>query len=160
MYWLNVPFFCFMQRFQGGDSDSCLTYRELHLIILISGYKRPPPLDPFLLEDRNGGQFLLISDQLQGTLLGRLSAAREPIQVQLNRTWVCSQSEQLYASETSEGHIGTQPQIITSPRKSSAEKWSASHTCSVRRGGILYSVSSQENMDSFFEMTIFSSAMR
>ncbi len=48
----------------------------------------------------------------------------------------------------------------SSPRKSSAEKWSASQTCSVRRGGILYSVSSQENMDSFLEMTIFSSAMR
>lgn len=49
---------------------------------------------------------------------------------------------------------------VSPPKKSSAEKWSASHTCRLRRGGILYSVSSQANMDSFLEMTIFSSAMR
>lgn len=51
-------------------------------------------------------------------------------------------------------------QLPTVPKKSSAEKWSASQTCRLRRAGILYSVSSQANMDSFFEMTIFSSAMR
>lgn len=35
------------------------------------------------------------------------------------------------------------------PRKSSAEKWSASHTCSSSRAGIFTSVSSQLNKDSF-----------
>lgn len=56
-----------------------LTYRELHLIVLISGYKRPPALDPFLFEDGNGGQLLLISDHVKGTLLGGLGATREPV---------------------------------------------------------------------------------
>lgn len=44
------------------------------------------------------------------------------------------------------------------PRKSSAEKWSASHTCSSNLAGILHSVSSHEKSDSFLDMTIFSSA--
>lgn len=56
-----------------------LTYRELHLIVLISGYKRPPALDPLLFEDGNGGQVLLISDHAKGALLGCLGTTREPI---------------------------------------------------------------------------------
>ncbi len=55
------------------------TYRELHLIVLISGYKWPPALDPLLFEDRNGGQLLLISDHVNRTLLGCLGATREPV---------------------------------------------------------------------------------
>lgn len=67
-----------------GDEPS---YRELHLIILIAGHKGPPPFDPFLFEDGNGGKLLLISDHVKGTLLGGLGATREPVQVELYRTW-------------------------------------------------------------------------
>lgn len=55
------------------------THRELHLIVLVSGHKRPPALHPLLFEDGDGGKLLLMSDHIQGTLLGRLGSAREPI---------------------------------------------------------------------------------
>lgn len=60
-------------------SPSSQTYRELHLVVLISGHERPPPFDPLLFEDGDGGQLMLISDHVKGTLLGRLGATREPI---------------------------------------------------------------------------------
>ena len=50
--------------------------------------------------------------------------------------------------------------IQTIPRKSSAEKWSASQTCRLSLAGILISVSSHENIVSFRELTIFSSATK
>lgn len=46
------------------------------------------------------------------------------------------------------------------PRKSSAEKWSASQTCRLSLAGILVSDSSQEKRDSFRDITIFSSATK
>ena len=46
------------------------------------------------------------------------------------------------------------------PRKSSAEKWSASQTWRLSRAGIFVSDSSQENNVSFRDITIFSSATR
>ncbi len=55
------------------------THRELHLIVLITGYKRPPALDPLLFEDGDGGQLLLVSDHVKGTLLGRLGATGKPV---------------------------------------------------------------------------------
>lgn len=55
------------------------TYRELHLVVFVTGHERPPALHPLLFEDRDGGKLLLMSDHIQGTLLGRLGPAREPI---------------------------------------------------------------------------------
>lgn len=55
------------------------TYRELHLIVFVAGHKRPPALHSLLFEDRDGGKLLLMPDHAQGTLLGRLGSAREPI---------------------------------------------------------------------------------
>lgn len=54
-------------------------YRELHLIILISSYKRPPSFHSLLFEDGNGGQLMLISDHVKGALFGCLCAPREPV---------------------------------------------------------------------------------
>lgn len=62
-----------------SSSPSSLTYRELHLVVLISGHEWPPAFDPLLFEDGNGGQLVLISDHVKGTLLGRLGATREPV---------------------------------------------------------------------------------
>ena len=49
---------------------------------------------------------------------------------------------------------------VMAPKKSSLEKWSASHTCKVNRAGTFEVVSSQENIDSFLEITTFSSAAK
>ena len=46
------------------------------------------------------------------------------------------------------------------PRKSSAEKWSASQTCRLSLAGIFVSDSSHENNVSFRDITIFSSATK
>lgn len=63
-----------------------VSYRQLNLIVLIPGHKRPPALHPLLLEDGNGGKLVLVFDHVEGTLLGRLGSAREPVQVQLDGT--------------------------------------------------------------------------
>ena len=49
---------------------------------------------------------------------------------------------------------------VMAPKKSSLEKWSASQTWRVSLAGTLEVVSSQENIDSFLEMTTFSSAAK
>lgn len=69
------------------------THCQLHLIVFIAGHERPPALHPLLLEDGDGGKLLLVADHVQGTLLGRLGSAREPIQVQLDGACLqtCSQ---------------------------------------------------------------------
>lgn len=63
-----------------------VSYRELNLVVLIPRHKRPPALHPLLLEDGNGWKLVLVFDHVEGTLLGRLGSAREPIEVQLDRT--------------------------------------------------------------------------
>lgn len=61
------------------------SHRELHLVVLIPGYERPPSFHALLFEDGDGGKLVLVSDHVEGALLGRLGAAREPAQVQLDR---------------------------------------------------------------------------
>lgn len=58
-----------------------MSYCELHLIVLITSNKRPPAFHSLLFEDGNRGEFLLISDHVEGALLSCLGPTRKPVQV-------------------------------------------------------------------------------
>lgn len=64
-----------------------VAYRELELVLFISGHKWPPAFDPLLFEDGDHGHLSFICHHINAALLGGLRTTWETVQVQLNCTY-------------------------------------------------------------------------
>ena len=126
------------------------TYRQLHLIVFVLGVERPPSFYSLLFENVDLGDVSF--KHVERTLLGALRSARKAVQIESEAAWREEVTRDVRCGEDGKERVGWD----ISPRKSSAEKWSASHTCKLSRAGTFVSVSSHENKLSFREMTILS----